>query len=297
MVDRKIIVDQLRRLKFGTGLLNQGELRELPDIIHEGEEISELANGWYEGGVALLIATDERMLLVDKKPFNFLRVEDLRFDMINEIDYNHRLMGASITISTGSKTLRFNSFDQRRLRHLISLVQSHMSSSKKQQSESADTQQQHLEAINQQLQQYLIAQHQHLQQQLSKSEQTDFALPKPNAELADYLFAQQLLEQYKRDGGVLPSQQPAPNPVVQAEQIAQDARNEIFGRVYNQSAVTPLRVNTDNPAQPFTGLEVNPLRIAYSRLPMMLRNRKFGRPLLHGSAGQTSSQQSAITTY
>jgi hypothetical protein len=47
-----------------------------------GEEIYELVNGIYEGGFAIVVATDVRLLLIDKKPMNYLNVEDLRFDMI-----------------------------------------------------------------------------------------------------------------------------------------------------------------------------------------------------------------------
>lgn len=313
MVDRKIINDQLKRLKFGTSPFNQAEIRELPHIIHEGETISELVNGTYEGGVALLVATEMRLLLIDKKPLNFLTVEDLRFDMINEIDYSHRMMGATIVISTGSKTLKFKSYNQTRLRHLISLVQEHMSDGKRSQAEKAETQQQHLQEINEQLQKYLVAQHQQLQRQI-ESNQTQAAaqnieLPKPDPQLADYLFSQRLMEQYKQQEDVaapgLPvnhsmsqqtqptvqaqaspqattgSQQPSPQ--AQRADMVADAKEEIFGKIYARS-------NQDDPKQPFTGLEINPLKVAYSKLPMMLRNRKFGRPSFHAHSQQPADQ-------
>src|SRR5437764_361539 len=122
MVDVKTVQKQLKKLKFGASPWNQAELRELPHILHEHETIAECVNGFYEGGVALLVATNMRMLLIDKKPLNYLNVEDLRFDMINEIDYSHRLIGATITIATGSKTLKFKSYNQPRLRNLINEI-------------------------------------------------------------------------------------------------------------------------------------------------------------------------------
>src|SRR5687768_7202025 len=109
MIDPKIIHQQLKDIKFGGTPWNQAELRELPKIIHEDEQISECVNGMYEGGVALLVATEFRVLLIDKKLMGFLTIEDLRFDMINEIDFSNRLLNATITISTGSKTLKFTS--------------------------------------------------------------------------------------------------------------------------------------------------------------------------------------------
>lgn len=303
MVDPKIVAKQLKALKFGGTAWNQAELKELPHIIHDGEQISECVNGFYEGGVALLVATELRVLLIDKKPFNFLTVEDLRFDMINEIDYSHRLFGASIIISTGSKTLRFSSLNQGRLRHLITLVQEHMSQSKVEQAKKVDTQQQHLEEINKQLQMYLMAQHQQLQKQVEGGDKTQTAAqssgPRPSPELADYLFAQRLLENfYQNQGGggqppagsqpaqsqPQPESQPTsaePQKPISQRELVDDARREIFNKQVSQTPTEDKFV--------YSGQEVNPLKVAYSKLPMMLRNRKFGRPSLHAHSQQTAA--------
>ena len=101
MVTMEAVEQQLKKIHFNYFGWGRTEVRELPNIILPDETIFECANGLYEGGFALLVATNFRLLLVDKKPMNYLTVEDLRFDMINEIDYSHRLLGARISISTG----------------------------------------------------------------------------------------------------------------------------------------------------------------------------------------------------
>src|ERR1035438_180349 len=119
MVSKQSVDEQLERLGFNLHGWGQAEIKELPNILLPGEEIYELVNGIYEGGFALAVATDVRVLLIDKKPMKYLTVEDLRFDMISEIDYSHRLFGAQIHISTGSKNLSFRSYNQPRLRKMI----------------------------------------------------------------------------------------------------------------------------------------------------------------------------------
>jgi hypothetical protein len=291
MVDVKNIQQQLKALKFGGSPWNQAELRELPNIIHEGEKISECVNGFYEGGIALLVATEMRVLLIDKKPLNYLNVEDLRFDMINEIDYSHRLFGATITISTGGKTLKFKSYNQARLRNLINLVQEHMSDNKKDQAEKAETQKQHLEEINRQLQMYLMAQHQQLQQQMSGQRPLAPAeLPKPDPQLSDYLFAQRLLEKFHQESKnttstPIANTQPTAPPISQAELVA-DAKREVFGGESSELQRPAVVTNNSDDNLWQKGLEISPLSIAYSKLPMMLRNRKFGRPSLHAHSEQ-----------
>jgi hypothetical protein len=161
MVSAESVKEQLERIDFKQFGWGKAEVRELPSILLPDEQIYECVHGSYEGGFALLVATDVRLLLIDKKILNSLTVEDLRFDMINEIDYSHRLMGAYISISTGSKNLKFRSYNQPRLRKLIGHVQHCMAEAKKKQSSHQEGQNQHLEQINQQLQAYLLAQHQH----------------------------------------------------------------------------------------------------------------------------------------
>src|SRR5665213_656046 len=167
MVSVQSVTDQLKRVNFVAHFWNRAEVRELPNILLPDEEIYECANGAYEGGLAVLVATNVRVLLIDKKLLNYLTVEDLRFDMINEIDYSHRLMGAYISISAGAKNLRFTSYNQPRLRKLINHVQHCIAEAKKQQNDHQLGQNQRLEQINQQLQAYLFAQHEN-QQALSE---------------------------------------------------------------------------------------------------------------------------------
>ena len=322
MVSMKSVEEQLKHIKFNHLAWGRAEVRELPKILMEGEEIFECVNGIYEGGFALLVATNLRVLLVDKKPLNFLTVENLRFDMISEIDYSHRLFGARISISAGSKNLKFNSYNQPRLRKLITHVQHCMAESKKQQSDHQEDQVQHLEKINQQLQAYLLAQHQYqekIHQQLQQSlpegkaktrrakvpDETSTPL-RPSPELSDYLFAQSLLAQQQPETDEaettqtppamrqVPLQQPAAMQNSQAPAGGADSNmadlyaegmHEIFGKRQPSvpATTTQSQPGTSQPAttNSYNPLEINSLRIAYSKLPMALRNRRFGRPSFH----------------
>jgi hypothetical protein len=322
MVNARLIEKQLKSLGFNYRGWGRSEVGELRNIILPDEEIFECVNGIYDGGFAMLLATDVRVLLVDKKPLNYLTVEDLRFDMINEIDYNHRLFGAYIKISAGETTLKFTSINQPRLRKLIGHVQLCMAEAKKKQAGHQEGQNQHLQQINQQLQSYLLAQYQQqqkLQEQLQdvKSGQGLAASLKqqpepvrPSPELADYLYAQSLLAQHQARTGqaILPPAEPAPGAdPARSNQMADlysEGLQEVFGK-RNQGSVD----NNAVPEQPVRSvrvpsltqmtaaihhpLEVNPMSIAYSKLPMALRNRKFGRPSLHVPRHEPSAPASS----
>lgn len=279
MVSQDSVAAQLKHIGFNQKAWGRQEVRELPNIILPDEEIFECVNGIYEGGFALLVATDVRMLLIDKKPLNYLTVEDLRFDMINEIDYNHRAFGAYVHITTGNRELKFRSYNQQRLRKLISHVQHRMAEIKKKLDSHQEGQNQNLEQIKSHLKTYLTAQHEHqreLQRRLeeaqngvtSSSVAASLAPPKPSPELSDYLLAHGLLEQYEQQTGRQPGSL--------RDELYAEGIKEILGNKRPAAETQPGSGGSgDHP------YEVNPLRIAYSRLPMAMRNRKFGRPSLH----------------
>jgi hypothetical protein len=310
MVSKQSVDEQLKRLGFSLNGWGRAEIRELPHILLPGEEVYELVKGMYEGGFALAVATDVRLLLVDKKPMNYLTVEDLRFDMINEIDYSHRLLGAHIRVATGSKELIFRSYNQQRLRKLIGHVQHCMAEGKKKQSESQQGQNQHLERINQQLQAYLKAQSDyqvHLQRVQEARQAGAQALPEPlrpptpSHELSDYLFARSLLAQYEAQTGKkvqpVPVEHEAIAPEVTVSNAPLSSRRElhelwsagvqeVFGKHHQLTAQSTTTKHHNS-------FEINPISVVFSRLPMVIRSRKFSRPMT--SYPQKISQAKSVT--
>lgn len=123
MEKRERVEQQLRRIGCNFRFWGRSELDELCNILMDTETVTQCVNGHYVGGFALLCATDHRVLLVDKKPMNYLTVEDIRFEMISEFDYSHRLLDATIRVCTPTKTLTFTSWNQQRLRALLSYIQ------------------------------------------------------------------------------------------------------------------------------------------------------------------------------
>jgi hypothetical protein len=61
-------------------------------------------------------------LLIDKKPF-YLTVEDVRYDMVSEVDFSHRLLNATVSICTVNKKVIFTSYHNNHLRALTAYLQ------------------------------------------------------------------------------------------------------------------------------------------------------------------------------
>lgn len=122
MRDAVLIKIRLKKLGADKSRWGQPERKELPRILMEDEEIQHIIDGKYGGGFATLCATNHRLLLIDKKVF-FLTVEDIRYDMIAEVDYGHQFIGATIHVRSFSKDLKFQAFKKEKLRDLSHFIQ------------------------------------------------------------------------------------------------------------------------------------------------------------------------------
>lgn len=280
------IQTRLKQLGFNPNGWGRTEARELPHILLPDEEVYDLVNGVYEGGFALLVGTNHRILLIDKKPLNYLTVEDLRFDMISEIDFNSRLIGANMCVSTGTKNLEFWSLNQQRLRKLTSHMQHRMAEIKNITNDHRQNQQEHLEQINKHLKIYLgaqQAQQQEIKQTLNSQKRLEDSVFDTEHRASDYLYAQSLLNQNPNTrqyanseilDNALRNPEDAQQLVQNQQQIANDLYlsgiKEVFGR-----AESPQRRAFSR--EKIYSFEIDPLRISYSMLPTILRDRFLNR--------------------
>lgn len=132
MADLQLIQKQLDQIGVRLSYFGQAEVKELPAILMEDEVIEQFIVGRYSGGFAALCATNLRLLLVDKKLF-FLTIEDIRYDMIAELDYGYQLIGATLHIRSFSKDLKFQSFKKQQLRQFTNYVQQKVMEARRQQ--------------------------------------------------------------------------------------------------------------------------------------------------------------------
>lgn len=122
MVTFAAVEEQLKAIGCNFRFWGRSEIKELCHVLLPGEQIAQAVNGSYDAGFAMLVATDFRVLLIDKKP-KYLTLKDIRFDMITELDFSHRLLDSTVHIYTPNKELRFTTTNAKRLRKLFSHTQ------------------------------------------------------------------------------------------------------------------------------------------------------------------------------
>jgi hypothetical protein len=114
--------EQLKRIGVNFQFIGRPELRELAHILFDNEQLQHIVRGRYDGGFAILVATNQRVLLVDKKPF-YLTIDDMRYEMIADVEFNHRMLDATIRLGTMNKTLRFTAYNHVKLRQMTTFIQ------------------------------------------------------------------------------------------------------------------------------------------------------------------------------
>jgi hypothetical protein len=148
MVHPSLIEARLGELGFKPTRWFNAEVRELEHILMDSEKIIALACGRYFGSFALLCATDQRLLLIDKRVF-FMNIEDTRYDMISEIDFNSQVYSAMVTVHTINKTHKFTTMRYKsQLRDLTNYVQRRIFELRSQQTDTAGTPQPLINMIN-----------------------------------------------------------------------------------------------------------------------------------------------------
>jgi len=91
------IIEQLGHLDGASKFLGRREIRELPSILWEDEDVEKLIQGTYGGSSGVLVATNKRLVFVDKGIAK-LRVEDFPYDKVTSIQYKTGLLMGTITI-------------------------------------------------------------------------------------------------------------------------------------------------------------------------------------------------------
>ena len=79
-------------------MLFRSEIKELPSILWEDEKVEKITSGMYNNGNGILVATNKRLIFVDKGMLYGLRVEDFPYEKITSIQYEIGLLMGKITI-------------------------------------------------------------------------------------------------------------------------------------------------------------------------------------------------------
>lgn len=104
------------------GVLSQ-EGRYLPKIVHTDETIGGAVYGWSNGESVLLVATNKRLIFLDKKPL-FVHEDEISFDVVSGISFSHAGVGSVVTLHTRIKDYVIRTYNQKSLTTFVDYIES-----------------------------------------------------------------------------------------------------------------------------------------------------------------------------
>ena len=106
VMDQQGVKDQIGKLTGGARLLGRKEIKELPNILWGDETLTDIVQGVYDDGQGILVATNKRLIFINKGMIYGLKVEDFPYDKMSSIQYETKLMFGSVTIfASGNKAM------------------------------------------------------------------------------------------------------------------------------------------------------------------------------------------------
>lgn len=116
------VKDQISYLDGTSKLLGRKEIKELPNILWEDEKIEKIVQGLYENKIGVLVATNKRLIFVDKGLIYGLRVEDFPYDKITSIQYETGLIFGEIIIFASGNKAKIEQVDKKKTRDFSDYV-------------------------------------------------------------------------------------------------------------------------------------------------------------------------------
>ncbi len=101
---KKQIADLPHRYIFYT----HKEIRYLPKVLGEGENILALTSGYLDGRTWLAVCTNRRVLLINRGMFFGLRQQQMNLDRIQAIESSYTIFFGSIRIWDGASAIGIN---------------------------------------------------------------------------------------------------------------------------------------------------------------------------------------------
>ncbi|RXA19922.1 hypothetical protein EQO05_07175 [Methanosarcina sp. MSH10X1] len=116
------VKDQISHLDTTSKLFGHKEIKELPNILWEDERIEKLVQGLYEKKNGILVATNKRLIFIDKGLIYGLRVEDFPYDKVSSIQYKTGLIFGELTIFASGNKADIQQVDKKIVRNFSDYV-------------------------------------------------------------------------------------------------------------------------------------------------------------------------------
>jgi hypothetical protein len=102
----------LKRLGASTYGVRRFGSKYLPKIIHPDEYIGGIVYGFNEEGSVMLVATDRRVVFLNKKPL-FFNEEEMTYDIVGGVSFGHAGLASTIILHTRMRDYKIKTLNEK----------------------------------------------------------------------------------------------------------------------------------------------------------------------------------------
>jgi hypothetical protein len=116
------IINELKGLGVTKYGLMRSEVNELPLILHDDEHLKGVVYGRHDDGFAILVATDRRVMFIDKKPF-FVKADEVTYDLVGGVSRSKVWLFEIVTLHTRIGDYKIRTMNFVSARHFIDFIE------------------------------------------------------------------------------------------------------------------------------------------------------------------------------
>ncbi|WP_079526169.1 PH domain-containing protein [Halobacillus hunanensis] len=118
------VKQQIKHLDGMEKLFGGKEIKVLPNILHENEKIERMITGSYDNGNGISVATEQRIIFIDKGMFGKLKVGDFNFSELESIDSKLGVMFGKIVVTSSTRKAKIENVDKKQMSTFVDFIYS-----------------------------------------------------------------------------------------------------------------------------------------------------------------------------
>ena len=98
----------------------------LPDVLQIGEIPKCIITGTYNNRNGMLVATDRRLVFIDKQLFGAMETETILYQALSSVEWSTGVMAGSITLHAHGKSNKVTNVDKGYVRYFANYLETHL---------------------------------------------------------------------------------------------------------------------------------------------------------------------------
>jgi len=121
-VDKSVIDEQIKNLGEFDQWFTKKEMKYLPEVIDEGEEIKAMTSGVHEGNTWLVVVATRRVLFLDKGMIYGLKQTEMPLAQITSVSHATGLMFGEIEIDTAGGKKKIETISKKDVTKVAAII-------------------------------------------------------------------------------------------------------------------------------------------------------------------------------